>query len=447
VKAIDPARDWKTLLAYLPEDYERLAQEWRLLNTQWPNAKVTKAESLLRFILLHVGADLPLRQTVATIARSGGPKVTQVWLHQKMRRAQPYLAALVERMTAAAGRQATPERWAGYEVVCLDGSTVSGPGAEGVDARLHAVLRLHDLRVCGVQITSDAEGETLRRFLWEPEQLVIVDRGYCNAPGIAWVVAHQAQVLVRVNRGALPLYQPDGARIEVLRWCRTLARHRATERAAYVVHRSKGHPKRQLPGRLLGIRLPEKEAGEARERARREHGPQVTSEQLEAAGYVVLFTTVPSTRLSAARCIEAYRLRWQVELQFKRWKSLCHFDRLPNYRDDTILSWLTAKVLLGLVLDRIGSAVLAPCASSASRPMARQPWKVTAILWPLLVSAVMPMRLADAAERLPDIADLLDQMEADPGARQIPTFREWVHPNRNSDTKSEKCEIAAGSNC
>jgi len=78
--------------------------------------------------------------------------------------------------------------------------------------------------------------------------------------------------------------------------------------------------------------------------------------------------------------------------------------------------------------------------------MARQPWKVTAILWPLLVSAVMPMRLADAAERLPDIADLLDQMEVDPGARQIPTFRDWVYPNRNSDTKREKCEIATGSN-
>jgi len=440
VKAIDPERDWNTLLAYLPEDYERLAHECRLLNTQWSNAKVTSAQSLLRFILLHVGADLPLRQTVATIARSGGPKVTQVWLHQKMRRAQPYLAALVERMLASAGREATPERWAGYEVVCLDGSTVSGPGAEGTDARLHAVLRLHDLRVCDVRVTSDAEGETLRRFIWERDQLVIVDRGYSNAPGIAWVVAHQADVLVRVNRGALPLYQADADRIEVLSWCRGLTGHRVTERAAYVVHRVKGHPNRQLAGRLIGVRLPEKEAGEARERVRREQGPQVTSEQLEAAGYVTLFTTVPKARLSAARCIEAYRLRWQVELQFKRWKSLCHFDRLPNYRDDTIVSWLTAKVLLGLVLDRIGSAVLAQTASSASRPMARQAWKVTAIVWPLLVSAVMPMRLADAAECLPDIADLLDQMDADPDARQIPTFRDRFYPDCNTDTK---CEITA----
>jgi hypothetical protein len=48
-------------------------------------------------------------------------------------------------------------------------------------------------------------------------------------------------------------------------------------------------------------------------------------------------------------------LRWQIELQFKRWKSLCGFDVLPNFRDDTTLAWLSAKVLLGTLLDRMAS--------------------------------------------------------------------------------------------
>jgi hypothetical protein len=100
VQTITSERDWKALVSYLPEDYEQLAIEHRLLNPQWPHMKVTTANMLLRLILLHAGADLPLRQTVAVVAEGGGPRVTQVWLHQKMRRAQPYLAALVERMTA-----------------------------------------------------------------------------------------------------------------------------------------------------------------------------------------------------------------------------------------------------------------------------------------------------------------------------------------------------------
>ena len=194
-------KDWRALLSYLPEGYERLAHEHRVINTQWPNAKVTDAQTLLRFILLHVGADLPLRQTVAVVAKGGGPSMAPIWLHKRMRAAQPYLAALIERMVSDVERAATPERWAGYEMLCLDGSSVSGPGSEGTDVRMHAVLRLHDLLVRDVRVTSVTEGETLRNFMWTHDQLIIVDRGYSNAPGVAWAVDQGADVLVRVNRG------------------------------------------------------------------------------------------------------------------------------------------------------------------------------------------------------------------------------------------------------
>jgi hypothetical protein len=429
MRSIDPERDWKKLLSYLPDNYEELARELRLFNTQWPNAKVTSVEQLLRMILLHVGADMPLRQTVVTIAQGGGPRVSQVYLHQKMRRAHGYLAALVERMVSRSSREALPERWAGYEMLCLDGSTVSGPGAEGADLRMHAVLRLHDLRVRDVRVTSAADGETLKRFQWLPDQLVIVDRGYANPPGVVWTVEHGTDVLVRLNRGALPLYTADDTPIDVLQWCRGLRGHRATERPASVILREGRGARervRRVDGRLIGFRLHEAEAQEAKERVRREEGKTVTAEQLEAAEYIMLFTSAPVGRLSSARCIEAYRLRWQVELQWKRWKSICHFDKLPNYRDDTMLSWLTAKVLLGLILDRIGSAKL----NSSSRPMARQPWKLTAIVWPLIVSAIMPIRLAEAAPRLQELADQLDALDGDQvERRQIPTFRNHYYPD------------------
>lgn len=421
MKALTSEPDWKTLVSHLPENFEQLAIEHRLLNPQWPNLKVKSAEMLLRLILLHAGADLPLRQTVAIVAQGGGPSVTQVWLHQKMRHAHRYLAALVECMTVNVEQEASPERWAGYEMLGLDATTVSGPGAEGTDARIHAVIRLHDMRISEAHVTDASGGETLRRFGWMAGQLAIVDRGYSNAAGILHVVDQGADVLVRLNRGALPLYNVDeDVGIDPLEWCRHLSGHRVEERTARIVH-GEGRARRELRGRLIGVRLPDKEAGEARARVRREHGSKVTDEQLEAAQYVMLFTTVPSSRLSASRCTEAYRLRWQIELQWKRWKSLCHFDRLPNYRNDTILSWLTAKVLLGLLLERIGSVGLI----SSTNPLARQPWKMTAIVWPLIMAALFPLRLAHAADRLPAIADHLDRLdgEAELAARQVSVFR------------------------
>lgn len=360
---LDPNRDWKTLVSFLPADYARLADEHKQVRLQWANAKITSIDELLRLIFVHVGADLPLRQTVVVVAKAGGPKLSAVRLHLKLRASLPYLQALVGRMTSFAP-EAETERWSGYELVAVDATTVSGPGSDGVDARIHTVIRLHDLALPHVQITDVSGGETLKRFAWSKGQLIIADRGYSNAPGVAWVVDQGADVLLRVNRGAMPLFESgeidetraeteDG--IDVLAWCRTLRGHRAHERTAHVEHRDRRNVRR-IEGRLIGFRLPDAEAEDARERVLREHGAKTSPEQLEAASYVILFTTAPAARLSAARCVEAYRLRWQIELQFKRWKSICHFDRLPNYRDDTIRAWLSAKVLLGLLLDRMGSA-------------------------------------------------------------------------------------------
>ena len=415
--------DWKTVLAHFPAEAERLAHEHKVINVQWPNAKVHDAATLLRFILLHVGADIPLRQTVTLIAEAGGPSLAPVWLHKRMRRAQPYLAALVELMIADVVADATPESWAGYEMVSVDATTVSGPGAEGSDVRLHCVLRLHDLRVRDVCVTSASEGETFRNFVWEADTLVIADRGYANAPGIFWVVDQGAAVLVRVNRGSLPLTALSGKTIDVLAWCRGLKGNVPHEQRAVVAQaKGKGREERKLEGRLIGIHLPQDAALAARERTRREDGPAVTAEKLEASEYVVLFTTAPASRMSAERCVEAYRLRWQVELQFKRWKSLCHFDKLPNYRDDTMLAWVTAKLLLGLLLDRVAAA--RDGGDATTRPGARQAWKITSLLWPLLLAALLPVGLANAIALVPSMSRRLDSLDDVVGVtRQVEVFR------------------------
>ena len=194
MQILDPKNDWELLLSYLPADFEALAVVHKQLNTQWSSAKIASAAVLLRFIFLHVGANLPLRQTVSVMAKAGGPKLSAVRLHIRMRHAHPYLAALVARMTAEAKCEAAPERWGGYEMVCVDGSSISGPGSEGTDVRLHVVLRLSDLRVLNVDVTNVSGGETLRRFFWTEGQLVIADRGYSNAPGASWVIDHGANL-------------------------------------------------------------------------------------------------------------------------------------------------------------------------------------------------------------------------------------------------------------
>jgi hypothetical protein len=211
-------------------------------------------------------------------------------------------------------------------------------------------LRLSDLTILSASVEDRTVGESLKRFTWREGQLALADRGYANPPGIASVVEQGADVLVRVNRSSLPMFSPEGERVDVMAWLRTFKGYMPRER--HVVVRSREHDAK-VHGRLIAYRLAEAQAEKARAWVRREHGAKASAADLEAAQYVVLFTTVPVERMSMAMCLELYRLRWQVELMFKRWKSIGHFDRLPNRRDDTILTWLYAKLLLAVLMQRM----------------------------------------------------------------------------------------------
>ena len=347
-------RDWKKLLSFLPSDYRELAEKHKQLQVQYGNARITNADDLLRAVLLHVGADMPLRQTAALLAESGGPVVSPNCVHMKMRHAAPYLQALVARMTSWTPAYA-PEKWGGYELVAVDGTAFAGRCATGTDARIHAAVRLADLSIYSASAADVSVGESLRRFSWMPGQLVIADRGYSTASGIEHVASQGADGLVRINRGALPLFTRRNAPFDIEAFLRTIGEGEVVERKVRVRART-GDLLRDIDGRLVATRLPADKAEEARQRLRAENGPTVTAESLEMAAYVALFTTAPIARLSAAQCMDVYRLRWQIELVFKRWKSICHFDRLPNERSDTILSWLYGKLLLGLIVDRIAAA-------------------------------------------------------------------------------------------
>ncbi|HEX7600773.1 MAG TPA: transposase, partial [Polyangiaceae bacterium] len=73
------------------------------------------------------------------------------------------------------------------------------------------------------------------------------------------------------------------------------------------------------------------------------------------AEFVVVFTTVLD-ELTAAQVLELYRARWQIELEFKRSKSIRELDRLPNFLPETIHSWICAKLILQLIATQIASS-------------------------------------------------------------------------------------------
>jgi IS4 transposase len=69
------------------------------------------------------------------------------------------------------------------------------------------------------------------------------------------------------------------------------------------------------------------------------------------AGYICLITSLGQEQLSAANALELYRFRWQIELAFKRLKSLLALGDLPAKDPALVHTIIYAKLLAALILD------------------------------------------------------------------------------------------------
>lgn len=345
--------DWEGIEEVLPSQWRELAVEHGLMGRKLPahlGAKVKDISEIVRMVLYQVATNSGLESATAAFAAVGLLTISYVALHKWMKKIGPYLQELVARMVSEEHAVFAPERWAGYEVIATDATCVERPGAKGTTARVHYALRLTDLRPVEVHITDETGGETLRRFQTESGQLWIGDRGYANAPSIAHATGRGADVLIRHNRWSLPLYDIRKKLLDIRKKLARLGKPGCVSEWKAWVHPDKGEP---VAGRLVAVRLPANKASEARKRVRKEHGSHASDEQLWMAEFVVLFTTVPSSKLKADQIVELYRLRWQVELEFKRAKSVMGLDKLPNFLPETIVSWIAAKLLLQQILRAI----------------------------------------------------------------------------------------------
>ena len=72
---------------------------------------------------------------------------------------------------------------------------------------------------------------------------------------------------------------------------------------------------------------------------------------LEFAKYVIVFRTRSSG--STVEVLESYRLRWQIELVFKRLKSLAQLGHVPKHGDRSSRAWLYGKLLVTLLAQKL----------------------------------------------------------------------------------------------
>ena len=328
--------DWKYLCQYLPGDLGELAKATGAVK-RWRNVK--NGEELLRLILAYAMEDLSLRSTAAWSTQSALELKDTSVLH-RLRQAPPLLErVLAHLLTQRLRTEVAP----GPTFRINDATVLSIPGSEGTDWRLHAVYDPAQCCLRRVEITDQQGGERLDRDRPQPGDIVCGDRGLAHARGIHAVTAGGAYVLLRMHWQNIRLHDAQGQAVDM---DQTLKRAEVGDAGTTVYVPLED--KTPVPARLLIRPLPTEAASRNRQRLRRnaaKKGRTPSATALRLAGYFCVLTTLPESLAGADVVLELYRVRWQIELFFKRCKGLLHFDRLRAFDPHLVRTYCLAKLI------------------------------------------------------------------------------------------------------
>ena len=354
--------DWKHLCQFLPQDLTDLAKASGAVK-RWRN--IRNGEELLRIILAYAIEDLSLRSTAAWSTQAALELKDTSVLH-RLRQAPPLLEkVLAHLLTHHVRAESTP----GPELRINDATVLSIPGSEGTDWRLHVVYDPVQCRLRRVEITDHQGGERLDRDRPQRGDIVCGDRGLAHARGIHAVSEAGAYILLRMHWQNIRLL---GAQGEPLDLDATLKRADAGDKATNIQVPLEG--KAPLPARLLLRPLPQEAASRNRQRLRRnaaKKGRTPSATALRLAGYFCVLTTLPEALAPNDVVLELYRIRWQIELFFKRCKSLLHFDQLRVFDPALVRTYCLAKLIEVTLIESLHEEALA--FSPWGVPRCRQP--------------------------------------------------------------------------
>jgi hypothetical protein len=354
------ADQFAELLDRLPPglDLDKLARDTKAIERR---RELSDGFSLLRLALARGPGGLTLKQTAAWAELIGLAEMSDPAIKYRLDKATPFLKSLMDQLLATRA-DAQALHWPGRFLRAVDGTHVNQPGSKGTDWRIHSVFDLGTGGFSHLELTDKHGAESIERGAPIAGEIRIGDRNYGSAKalhGLRMQSNNQADFIVRIRWKAFRLVRPDGAKFDLIEHLNSLP---LDYQPHQVLLQARLGRKDQLPLRLIILRKPPDAAEATRKKLKRQaprKQKKLHPNSLVAAEFLILATSLPVDGYPAEEILAAYRLRWQIELAFKRLKSLLHIDRLPARTPAAAQSWLYAHLILALLCDDISQDFLA----------------------------------------------------------------------------------------
>jgi hypothetical protein len=344
---------WDAVVAELSRtvDLEATARQFKAIQRV---KKVRSAEDLLRLAMIWGPGRQSYRETAVLAAHGKIVDMSDKAVVGRMRRAGDWLAHILAGLLAA---RTNRPRTDALDVSVVDGSVICSPG-KGQDWRLHARYDAGQGRFSDLVLTTARHAECASRTPAQARQITIMDRGYARVRSFQAVLREGGDFIARTGWRQLVFHDAKNQRIDLMALLhqRRLRAGRFSEHAVWV-----SGIERSL--RLIIQPLPPEIA--ARQRVKRARTANKKSQKLdprtaEAAGFLMLVTSLPVRGGHSTRqVLDRYPDRWQVEIGFKRFKTLGGIDELPAVDPGLARTWLLAHLIAAVLIDDLVNEIVA----------------------------------------------------------------------------------------
>jgi hypothetical protein len=346
-------QDWSRIVSRLG-GAASLATTARLCKAFLRPRGLRDAVDLLRLILAYCLGEHGLRATAAWAAAVGLADISNPAILYRLRNCGDWLTLLIGQRLGVT----SPIPAKGRLIRLIDASAVAKPGPDAQKNnklwRVHAAFDLPAERFGHFELTDEHGGEQLDRIPVVPGEIRIGDRVYLQPDRIAAVLDAGGDVVVRAGWRNARWLDRQGEPVDLHA---ELSRADSRIDRAVWIRRKNGPP---LAMRLIAIRKSDAAAEAARRQVRqqgRKSGYTPSQETLEAASWLIIVTSVRDDTFTTDDVLALYRLRWRIELGFKRLKSLIGLKKPPGIDDRSAKPWVLAHLLMILLLEPLVDAL------------------------------------------------------------------------------------------
>ncbi len=323
--------EWDYVQTLLPADLEESA---RATGALLRCRNVPDAAVLLRMALAYAVTDLSLKDVAAWASSLQLAEITGPGLFYRFREAERWLEHVLAELLAA---EVTPEAGA-WPVRLVDATVINGPGGKAVQWRAHVLVNPATGGFSRVELTDDSGGEKLSRHVFDPGDIVLGDRAYGTARGLYAVREAGAHSVVRITPGNI----------------RTCDQHRQPLSLSDFESQVPTVGAVEYP---ISVPVPPPPTKSHKiwktKRAIAWIPARAIAARTRSGDVIWIVTTLDANQLPALQTMALYRLRWQIELFFKRLKSLLHIDTLPSREGPTAKSWILARLIAAALAQRL----------------------------------------------------------------------------------------------